>query len=44
MECTCDEAIRNRKRRIPHVATLPPNQDGEIICAFCWDVLGRISR
>lgn len=44
--CTCDEAVQNRwrmKRDYPHAVapTMPPNDDGEIVCAFCWEVIGR---
>ena len=41
--CRCDEAERNR-RRIARGATgvaplMPPNDDGERVCAFCWEVV-----
>lgn len=40
MECQCDEAARNRKKRCPDpVTTFPPNEDGEVVCVWCWEVL-----
>lgn len=38
-ECSCADAERNRRKRDPEPSTFPPNQDGEIVCRFCWNVL-----
>lgn len=37
--CQCDEAVRNRKRSKPYPEVNGPNEDGEISCSFCWDVI-----
>jgi hypothetical protein len=44
-ECSCDEAERNR--RTPRPSSWPPavavswepNEDGEVVCPFCWGVV-----
>lgn len=44
MECQCDEAVRNRKKRSPDPnPTTGPNDDGEVICRFCWEVIGVVA-
>lgn len=39
VECQCDEAVRNRKRMHPYPEQCEPNEDGEVICSFCWEIL-----
>ena len=43
MECQCDEAERNRnpRRGDPPSSTnvTSTNEDGEVVCLFCWEVI-----
>lgn len=46
VECQCDEAVRNRN---PRRGDPPPStnvtcitEDGEIVCLFCWEVIGWV--
>lgn len=43
--CSCDEAEQNRRYAVKGdhrwvEPTFPPNEDGELVCAFCWNVIG----
>lgn len=48
MECQCDDAVRNRN---PRRGDPPPDptptwvtEDGEVVCRFCWEVIGWADR
>jgi hypothetical protein len=44
VECRCDDAVENRKwlaKGDPRWSepNFPLNDDNEIVCSFCWEVL-----